>query len=239
MPEVPASLLGKVLVGDCRELARLIPDNSVDLVFTDPPWEDDALGLYVWLAQESRRVLRPGGFVLAYFGNIRRPQIYEAFETSGLTYFWEFAGVQMNSDSRLHARKMLVHWRPALVYSQGPAVPPGWLPDAEYTNRDKTYHPWGQGEKAIMRWIVNLSKPGAVVWEPFGGGGTTPAVAKKTGRNHITFELDPSQAKVIQTRLDSVGELLVVTEMTQPRLFNPKGWFDLSSKESNHSRETK
>ena len=36
-------------------------DNSIDLIWTDPPYPKEYLYCYDWLAKESVRVLKPGG----------------------------------------------------------------------------------------------------------------------------------------------------------------------------------
>ena len=41
-----------------------LPDNSVDMIFSDPPYVKDLIHTYDWLAQEAARVLKPGKFVL-------------------------------------------------------------------------------------------------------------------------------------------------------------------------------
>jgi 16S rRNA G966 N2-methylase RsmD len=50
----------KLLHGDMRKLAydaELIPDNSIDLIFTDPLYHREYLQLFVNLAEEADRVL--------------------------------------------------------------------------------------------------------------------------------------------------------------------------------------
>jgi hypothetical protein len=45
-------------LGDFRELPpKLIADNSVQLVFTDPPYDGDAVPLYGAAAAEAERIL--------------------------------------------------------------------------------------------------------------------------------------------------------------------------------------
>lgn len=62
-------------LGDCLEVLKTLPDNSVDSVVTDPPyglafmgksWDYDVPGQDIWA--ECLRVLKPGGHLLAFFG---------------------------------------------------------------------------------------------------------------------------------------------------------------------------
>ena len=62
--------LDTITTGDALELSRDLPEESIDLVFCDPPYLKRHIetGIYSWLAEEAARVLRPGGFCLAYTG---------------------------------------------------------------------------------------------------------------------------------------------------------------------------
>lgn len=48
-----------VIVGDFREADGVVQDESVDLIFTDPPYDKQAVVLYSGLAEFASRVLRP------------------------------------------------------------------------------------------------------------------------------------------------------------------------------------
>jgi 16S rRNA G966 N2-methylase RsmD len=59
-------------VGDFRELSpEVIADESVELVFTDPPYDRDSLSLYGAAAAEAARILKPGGSMLIYSGRLQ------------------------------------------------------------------------------------------------------------------------------------------------------------------------
>jgi len=49
--------------------------------------------------------------------------------------------------------------------------------------------------KLLGRIIKTCSRPGELVLDPFGGSGTTLAVAKKLGRQFIGFELSENYAR--------------------------------------------
>jgi site-specific DNA-methyltransferase (adenine-specific) len=63
-------------LGDCLEVLKTIPDNSVDSIVTDPPyglsfmnkkWDYDVPSTDIWI--ECLRVLKPGGHLLSFSGS--------------------------------------------------------------------------------------------------------------------------------------------------------------------------
>ena len=70
--------LNYILTGDARDLCKDIPDASIDLIFTDPPYIKEHMHLYQWLSGEASRVLKPDGFLMTYVGT-----------------YWKFEAMQM------------------------------------------------------------------------------------------------------------------------------------------------
>jgi len=62
-PGMPKEYRNQIVTGDARELAKAIPDESIDLVFTDPVY--DRIDDYRWLAETAARVLEPEQMELA------------------------------------------------------------------------------------------------------------------------------------------------------------------------------
>jgi DNA modification methylase len=80
----------KLLQGDCLEHLKTLPDNSIDLVLTDPPygikfmgrtWDYDVPKVEVW--QECLRVLKPGGHLLAFAGTRTQHRMAVRIEDAG------------------------------------------------------------------------------------------------------------------------------------------------------------
>ena len=80
----------QILVVDCLELLRQMPDNSVDSVVTDPPyglsfmgkkWDYDVPAVEVWV--ECLRVLKPGGHLLAFAGTRTQHRMAVRIEDAG------------------------------------------------------------------------------------------------------------------------------------------------------------
>lgn len=77
-------------LGDCIEVMRQMPDNSVDSIVTDPPyglrfmgkkWDYDVPGEVIWT--EALRVLKPGGYLLAFSGTRTQHRMACRIEDAG------------------------------------------------------------------------------------------------------------------------------------------------------------
>lgn len=76
--------------GDCIEVMRTMPDNSIDSIVTDPPYglgfmgkAWDALPPGLEWAAECKRVLKPGGHLLAFGGTRTWHRLAVAVEDAG------------------------------------------------------------------------------------------------------------------------------------------------------------
>jgi DNA modification methylase len=82
----------RVFHGDCRDVLRSLPDNSVDSVVTDPPyelgfmgkkWDSSGIAYDVTVWSECLRVLKPGGHILAFGGSRTWHRLAVAVEDAG------------------------------------------------------------------------------------------------------------------------------------------------------------
>jgi DNA modification methylase len=82
----------ELLLGDCRDRLKELPDNSIDSIVTDPPYELGFMGkswdasgvaydVAVW--QECLRVLKPGGHLLSFGGSRTYHRMACAIEDAG------------------------------------------------------------------------------------------------------------------------------------------------------------
>ena len=70
----------KLILGDFREKGKEIEDNSIDLIFTDPPYSEQYLYLYEDLARLAVRVLKPGGSLIFLLGHIIEDKVTIVFD---------------------------------------------------------------------------------------------------------------------------------------------------------------
>jgi DNA modification methylase len=82
----------RVFLGDCRDVLKTLPDNSVDSIVTDPPyelgfmgkkWDSSGIAYDVTVWAECLRVLKPGGHLLAFGGSRTYHRLGVAIEDSG------------------------------------------------------------------------------------------------------------------------------------------------------------
>ena len=81
-----------LLKGNCLELLAEMPDNSVDSIVTDPPyelgfmgksWDNSGIAYNVELWSQALRVLKPGGHLLAFGGSRTYHRLASAIEDAG------------------------------------------------------------------------------------------------------------------------------------------------------------
>lgn len=230
---------GKLFKGDCLEVMKNIPDESVDLVFADPPFNlnkdyGDGINDYVseqeyiqWTEKwvlECLRILSPGGAIFIY--NIPYWNTYTSNILNKYANFRHWIAISMKGLLPV-ARKLQPEHYSLLYYIKGekPKVfnkqripmqtcrhcggeirdyggkkkgldPRGLSISDIFTDinpvRHKKYKNREANElpvKLLHRIIALASNEGDIVFDPFGGSGTTYVVAEYLKRNWIGCEL--------------------------------------------------
>lgn len=203
-------LLNRVVNADCREFVSHIPDNSIDLIFTDPPYDKAGIPMYSWLAQEAARVLKPGSFCMCYTGGLYFDSIMADMLTH-LEYFYLCMTYEPGKTPRVWPRRIVQVSKPMVIFCKPPMrMPYQLVRNVFQTRNDKHFHKWGQDVTCARYYIYCLSRPGDLLLEPFAGGGTTCVAALQEGRNFYACELNEKNAAICNQRLD----------LLQPKLFH-------------------
>jgi len=201
--------LNTIITGDARELAKAIPDESVDLIFTDPVY--DRIDDYRWLAETAARVLRPGGWCVAFQ--------YTGYLSDTMTamsrfmkYQWQIILYYSNRFKYVYSPVGKSTYTPALVYSNGEAKRNGFSMDLRKSsfNSFNSNHVWSKPLDWIAYYQSALSIMGNIVFDPFTGGGTVPAVCKMLRRNYLAFEIDPATADMARQRVAETQPPLLI-----------------------------
>jgi len=240
-PKSFQTVLGELYQGDCLALMPNLPEESVDLIFADPPFnlkklypsgisdnlkEDEYLRWCERWAEECVRLLKPGGSLFIW--NLPKWNSYmSGFLNNRLTFrHWITCDIKFSLP--IQGRLYPSHYS-LLYYCKG-EKPATFKPDRhqmsicphclgdlkDYGGYKHKMNPdginftdvWmdippvrhakykkrkGANElsvKLLDRVIEMASKDGDVVFDPFGGSGTTYAVAELKNRRWIGCELD-------------------------------------------------
>ena len=108
-----------MLQGDFNELTKQLSDNSIDLIYVDPLYDEGSLPLYEKLAVAASRILRPGGSIVFNVGHRIIPQVINYFLNSGLQYHWILALKLQGSFPRAFDRKVVIKHKPLLWFRKG------------------------------------------------------------------------------------------------------------------------
>jgi len=170
----------EIIHGDCLEKLKELQDNSVDAVVTDPPyglsfmgkkWDYDVPSTEIW--QECLRVLKPGGYLLAFAGTRTQHRMAVRIEDAGFEIrdmiAWVYgSGFPKSRNITLDMDKMEGHpnrgHRIAVAnrhHPDGTLEPNGEiLPSYEpKSDNAKKWNGWGTALKPALEPITVARKP--------------------------------------------------------------------------------
>jgi predicted methyltransferase len=192
--------------GDFRDFMSTVQDETISLIFTDPPYSRDTMEVYIDLAKLADRVLRPGYSMVTYFGQYILPNILDlVLKNSQLQYWWLICVQHTGGQTKMHHRQVRVCWKPLLWFTKGELSPnlARYVEDLIVSKQpDKSKHPWAQSPIEAQQLIERLTQPGDTILDPFMGSGTTGIAALSTGRKFIGFEKDLAQYGVASSTLN-------------------------------------
>lgn len=203
---------------DCLVGLKALPDKSIDLILTDPPYGKKAdKGTNGFGAAKNRRYT--GG----WDGMIPPPELFkEMFRVaknliifggnyfghllppSNCWIFWDKKGDVAFQNPFADGELIYTTFKKPvkrIVFKQQ-----GFITDS----KDKRYHPTQKPTELVQQLIEMFSEPGQLICDPFLGSGTTAVAAVKSGRHYIGYEIDPGYFQICCDRLDEAEDALPV-----------------------------
>ncbi len=156
--------LNTIVEGDCIPLLRQIPDNSVDIVVADPPYNlNKDFGTWKekekkehwlewskqWLT-EVKRVVKPGGNIFVYGIHHHLCWLQCYMYEIGLTYRRQIIWFYENGFAGYNNKTLAAHYEPLLWFSKGDGY---------------TYNPIREPYKSTARLKHKITKNGKE-WKP-------------------------------------------------------------------------
>lgn len=177
-----------------------LPDDSVDLIFTDPPYGKAALPTYEAIAKVAKRVLKPGASLLAYTGQSVLPEVLNIFGES-LNYWWTINLVHRSGNQQMPGKWVYIGWKPIVWYVKGTSRAPEYVRDTILMDSVEKSHWWEQGIEPPKYYIEHLTEPGGFVFDPCCGTGTTLVAAAGLERRYLGLDISPAAVEKARERL--------------------------------------
>jgi DNA modification methylase len=199
--------------GDCIEVMRQMPANSVDFILTDPPYlvnyrdrsgrtiQNDADESWLKPAMaEAYRVLKQDRVAVMFYGWTKIDSFFEAWRSAG---FQPVGHIVFRKSYSSKSRFLRYQHEQAYLLAKGrPPLPKQPLGDMPYSGNK--LHPTQKPVPALAQLIRSFSLPGESVLDPFAGSGSTCAAALLTGRKYIGMEMDDTYFQQASMRLKRV-----------------------------------
>jgi DNA modification methylase len=189
-------------IRDATPEAIGLPRDGADAIITDPPYPHEFLPLFGNLAKFAGDTLRDGGSLIVMSGEAHLPEVYRLLTSDPrLTYQWTMAYLTPGASTQLQGRPIASNWKPLIWLTKGAYHGPRVGDIFENPKPDKEHHLWGQGEIGTLQIIDRMTTPGALVVDPFLGGGTTGVCCVKAQRRFIGFDLDKEAVTNARARI--------------------------------------
>ena len=217
--------LNKIYNENCLEGMKRIPDKSIDLIITDPPYGKKAdKGTNGFGTAKNRRyaggwdseipqkeifdeMFRVSKNLIIFGGNY----FSHMLPPSNCWIFWDKKGDIAFQNPFADGELIYTTFKKPvkkIVFKQQ-----GFITDS----KDKRYHPTQKPSELVQILINEFAQENATILDPFMGSGTTAIACINTGRNFIGFELDKHYCDIANERIQKA---LAEKEVSARRIGN-------------------
>lgn len=217
----------ELLSGDALELMKNIPDDSVDLVATDPPYKTTRRGSYGgtggilkedlnmqgkvfqhndieisdWIGQVYR-VLKDMGHCYIMTNNVNLYEYLTEIQRAGFNIFKILIWKKDNCITNMYYmdnHEYIIFCRKGKAKKINNC---GTKSVLEVANPKNKKHPTEKPVELMEILIENSSEQGGTVLDPFMGSGSTGVACVNTNRNFIGMELDAGYFEIAKKRVE-------------------------------------
>ena len=210
--------INSVVQGDCLEILKELPDNSVDLIVTDPPYDDDTHkgGKFTGAIEFGNVDFDSIDIIPTIYDFLRIAKkwvvIFVPIETLGsIKKHYPCEYIRGGIWDRIVNSPQISGDRPAqavegiaILHNGGRKIWNGggragiWRAMVE---RGMKQHRTQKPISLMVGLVSDFSQSSDLILDPFAGSGTTLVAAKQLGRRYIGIEIEPKYVEIARTRL--------------------------------------
>lgn len=203
----PDWLLNRVILGDCLHVLPDIPDKSIPVIITDPPWpgtdvtfDVDAVPLFIRFARQAARITDR---LIVILGCDTDPRFLRHIPAA-LSFFrvcWLRRIPSSYRGSLLYSADIAYVFGHAKLNGVDRVMGGEWTAVLQRDRDNENTHPTRRHIEH-MSWLVRtFSRPGDLILDPFAGSGSTLVAAKRAGRPYCGIEINATYADYAVQRL--------------------------------------
>ncbi len=210
----------QIISGDCIQIMKTIPNNSIDLIITDPPYGDNVA--YGWsnkvIKNNENPLINCSALIECYRILRKNKSLYIFTNWKHYPFLTEF----ILRYTKFKIRHLIV-WRKhnfglgwafrnqfelILVLEKG--KPKYNLNDfsdvqnASHINHNNSTHPHEKPVDLIIKMIEHSSKEGDLILDPFCGSGSVCLASEKMNRKWIGIELEEKYVEMAKDRMNNI-----------------------------------
>lgn len=191
--------------GDCLELMKTIPDKSIDICISDPPYglpNEESFELVEKSLIELKRITKMQIFILDW----RNPITVKDKKFAELV--WEYGWISggRTKSNHFYPTHNTIHFMGEDLFNfdtkNGSIIKrqPGFSSPRQCSYAQKSGHPYEKPLK-LMEYLVERCNGESFI-DPFMGSGTTGVACVNTKRNFIGIELDANYFTIAKKRIE-------------------------------------
>ncbi|MCD6429190.1 site-specific DNA-methyltransferase [bacterium] len=215
----PDDFVNKIIQGDCLKVLKEIPDNVIDLVIADPPYNTgvktfgktkekrffDKEFHQKWL-KECDRIIKPTGQMYVFWWPEFLKQMVQILDFKQVLFWTKPFARMFKNPNRWENFTEIIFWK---TYSDKYTFHAfrdknnaDYFTDPSCIHlQNERWHPTEKPLSLIQKLIMASSNPNDLVLDPFVGSGTTAVAAKRLGRRFIGIEKVKEYCQIARQRL--------------------------------------
>ncbi len=206
------------------------PDNCVDLVLTDPPYNKK---IKYDNYQDNLTAKEYDKFIYKYLSVILEKSARKIVLVVGSMLLWDWwryleeakvIAVKIGAVTYNREKNLRLQWCPVLttvpsnklVYDLWEDI--RWTFEGYFYNEERYNHPAQTPCKLMLRCVELFSSPNDLIVDTFCGSGTTCVAAKMLGRRYIGIDISEKYCEIARMRLKAVDTGVSVKEQKQGQM---------------------